>query len=75
MESVDGAGEDVHLVFGVILGARIGERISIDGKIYSGIDPITNDWGHDHLLRANGDGLYGAKYYCDILRHLYWDHQ
>ena len=45
-ESIQGAGQDFRVVFGVIMGTGCGGGISIDGKILQGAHGIAGEWGH-----------------------------
>jgi fructokinase len=57
-EAILGAGVGKNLVFGVIMGTGCGGGISINGKIYSGIQGIAGEWGH---MQINPEG---PKCYC-----------
>jgi predicted NBD/HSP70 family sugar kinase len=48
-EAVDGAGADVSVVFGVILGTGVGGGIVIDGNVLTGCNAIAGEWGHNYL--------------------------
>jgi len=48
-EAADGAGADAPVVFGVILGTGVGGGIAIDGKLSTGPNAITGEWGHNPL--------------------------
>jgi len=45
-ESIQGAGKDFRVVFGIIMGTGCGGGISIDGKILQGAHGIAGEWGH-----------------------------
>lgn len=53
-EAVNGAGEDVGVVFGVILGTGVGGGLVVDGKVLAGPNRITGEWGHNPLPGATG---------------------
>jgi predicted NBD/HSP70 family sugar kinase len=48
-EAVDGAGADVSVVFGVILGTGVGGGIVIDGNVLTGCNAIGGEWGHNPM--------------------------
>ena len=48
-EATDGAGQSYRTVFGVILGTGCGGGITVDGKLLSGPNAITGEWGHNPL--------------------------
>jgi predicted NBD/HSP70 family sugar kinase len=48
-EAVDGAGADVSVVFGVILGTGVGGGIVIDGNVLTGCNAIAGEWGHNPM--------------------------
>ena len=50
-ESVDGAGKDYNIVFGVIIGTGTGGGIVINNKIIQGKNQISGEWGHTGLYR------------------------
>jgi fructokinase len=45
-EATDGAGQHARVVFAAILGTGCGGGIVVDGKIISGKNLITGEWGH-----------------------------
>jgi fructokinase len=53
-EASDGAAAGAVSVFGVILGTGVGGGIVVDGKLLSGPNRISGEWGHNPLpyLRA-----------------------
>ncbi len=48
-ESVDGSGENVNSIFGVILGTGVGGGLVIDRQIVNGPRSIGGEWGHCSL--------------------------
>ena len=58
-----GAGNNSHLVFGVIMGTGVGGCIIIDGKIHYGRTNIAGEWGH-HCLHPEGNICYCGNKGC-----------
>ena len=52
-ESVDGAGKNYDIVFGVIIGTGTGGGIVINNKIIQGRNQISGEWGHTILPNQN----------------------
>ncbi|MBT7942281.1 MAG: ROK family protein, partial [Alphaproteobacteria bacterium] len=68
-EATDGAGQNHPIVFGVILGTGCGGGILVNGKLLSGPNAITGEWGHNPLpwpqtLDGGIDELPGPECYC-----------
>jgi fructokinase len=63
-EAVDGAGSDVGVVFGVILGTGVGGGIVIDKRLVSGHNRIAGEWGHNPLPWPTLEDLPGQSCYC-----------
>jgi fructokinase len=63
-ESIDGAGKDASIVFGVILGTGVGGGVVIKGDIISGPNSIAGEWGHNPLPWMAEDERPGAACYC-----------
>ena len=69
-EAVDGAGQGLETVFGVILGTGVGGGISIRRRILEGPNQIAGEWGHNPLPwmtdeeRARSARCYCGKYGC-----------
>ena len=72
-EAIGGAGEGFSSVFGVILGTGCGGGFFLDGKLYSGHNNLSGEWGHtplpysvfdiagkDFPIIQCGCGLYGC---------------
>ena len=58
-----GAGKNLNIVFGVIMGTGVGGGIIIDGKIHHGRTNIAGEWGH-HCLHNEGNGCYCGNRGC-----------
>ena len=52
-EAVDGAGKDVEIVFGVILGTGVGGGISVRKQVMKGANAIAGEWGHNPMPAEN----------------------
>ncbi len=63
-EAVDGAAADTAVVFGVILGTGTGGGISVNGRLLSGVNAITGEWGHNPLPWPRPEELPGPGCYC-----------
>jgi fructokinase len=63
-EAVDGAGADMDLVFGVIVGTGTGGGIVIRRQVWSGPNGIAGEWGHNPLPWPGPDELPGPRCYC-----------
>ncbi|MCH7865496.1 MAG: ROK family protein [Proteobacteria bacterium] len=71
-EATDGAGGNVDVVFGVILGTGCGGGVVVDGHLLRGPNAITGEWGHNPLpwprtLAGGPDGIDerpGPECYC-----------
>lgn len=63
-EASDGAGADHHTVFGVILGTGVGGGLVVDGKLVSGPNSITGEWGHTPLAWMSDAEHPGPACYC-----------
>ncbi len=53
-EARDGAGRGAATVFGVILGTGVGGGFVVDGRLLSGPNGLTGEWGHTPLPAPNG---------------------
>ncbi len=62
-ESVQGAGKDFRVVFGIIMGTGCGGGIFIDGKILEGANAIAGEWGHVSI-DPNGADCYCGNRGC-----------
>lgn len=63
-EAADGAAQDAHVVFGVIIGTGVGGGLVIDGKIVTGGNAIAGEWGHTPLPWMAPDEYPGRECYC-----------
>ena len=63
-EAIDGAGQGVRAVFGVILGTGVGGGIVIDGSVLVGRNAIAGEWGHNPLPLPRPEDLPLPACYC-----------
>jgi fructokinase len=64
-EAVDGAGQGLETVFGVILGTGVGGGIAIRRRILEGPNQIAGEWGHNPLPWMTEDERVAAPAcYC-----------
>ena len=63
-EATDGAAENTHIVFGVILGTGCGGGIVVDGKLLDGPRGIAGEWGHNPLPWATPAEYPGPRCWC-----------
>jgi len=67
-EATDGAAMGSNIVFGAILGTGVGGGLFVDGKVRTGLNSITGEWGHNQLPwpteTDDGQELHGAICYC-----------
>jgi fructokinase len=69
-EAIDGAGQGLDTVFGVILGTGVGGGIAIRRRIHEGPNQIAGEWGHNPLPwmteeeRASAPACYCGKVGC-----------
>jgi fructokinase len=69
-EAIDGAGQGLETVFGVILGTGVGGGIAIRQRIHEGPNQIAGEWGHNPLPwmtdeeRAAAPKCYCGKHGC-----------
>jgi fructokinase len=50
-EATDGAAAGANCVFGVIVGTGTGAGIVIHGKVLTGANAITGEWGHNRSFK------------------------
>ena len=62
-EAADGAAAGANVVFGVIAGTGVGGGIVVDGRIISGANGISGEWGHNPLPWADAEDE-GRMCYC-----------
>ena len=58
-----GAAKNKKIVFGVILGTGVGGGITINGKVFSGLNNIAGEWGHN-TLDPDGPPCYCGQQGC-----------
>jgi fructokinase len=63
-EAIDGAGAGAEIVFGVIVGTGTGGGVVARGKVLSGPNAITGEWGHNPLPWPRPEELPGPQCYC-----------
>ena len=63
-EAVDGAGQGMQTVFGVILGTGVGGSIVVDGRVLEGANAIAGEWGHNPLPLPTQEDLPLPACYC-----------
>ena len=63
-EAADGAGRGARVVFGVILGTGVGGGLVVDGRLVSGPNAVTGEWGHNPLPWATAYERPGRLCYC-----------
>jgi len=63
-EAVDGAGAGQGVVFGVILGTGCGGGVVVDGKVLTGRNHVTGEWGHNPLPWPRLDEIPGPHCWC-----------
>lgn len=63
-EASDGAGEDAHVVFGVILGTGCGGGIVVDRRLVDGPRGIGGEWGHNPLPWMTAEEYPGPLCWC-----------
>jgi len=63
-EAIDGAGESMDLVFGVILGTGTGGGLVAHQRLLQGPNGITGEWGHNPLPWMNEDEQIDTHCYC-----------
>jgi fructokinase len=63
-ETADGAAAGADVVFGVIVGTGTGGGITVHGRLLTGPNGITGEWGHNPLPWPDADELPGPPCYC-----------
>jgi fructokinase len=63
-EATDGAAAGADVVFGVIVGTGTGAGISVGGRVLTGPNGISGEWGHNPLPWAEEDEIPGRPCYC-----------
>jgi fructokinase len=65
-EASDGAAAGAPIVFGVILGTGVGGGLVIEGRVVSGPNAITGEWGHNPLPWPTATERPGPVCYCGL---------
>jgi fructokinase len=68
-ESIDGAGKNYKVVYGIILGSGAGGGLAVDKRIVSGPNGVAGEWGHNQLpfMAATREGLKSNIYRdCEV---------
>jgi len=65
-EASDGAAAGALIVFGVILGTGVGGGLVIEGRVVSGPNAITGEWGHNPLPWPTAAERPGPACYCGL---------
>jgi fructokinase len=65
-EATDGAARDEAVVFGVIVGTGTGGGVVVNGKLVTGPNGITGEWGHNPMPWPQQDELPGPECYCGL---------
>ena len=67
-ESIDGAGAESMVVFGIILGTGVGGGLVINKTIVRGSNAVTGEWGHNPLPwpSIHEDETPGPRCYCGL---------
>jgi fructokinase len=63
-EASDGAAENAHTVFGVILGTGCGGGLVVNGRLLDGPRGIGGEWGHNPLPWMTPDEYPGPSCWC-----------
>lgn len=63
-EATDGAGHGAAIVFGAILGTGVGGGIVVDGRLLTGANAVSGEWGHSRLPWPRDDEQPGPACYC-----------
>ena len=63
-EATDGAAAGAPVVFGVILGTGCGGGIVVNGRVLTGPNALSGEWGHNPLPAPRDDERPGPPCYC-----------
>lgn len=63
-EFLDGAARGGRIVFGAILGTGAGGGLVIDGRVITGANAISGEWGHNPLPWMEAGEYPGPACYC-----------
>ncbi|MCH2395976.1 ROK family protein [Oceanibaculum sp.] len=63
-EAVDGSAAGAAIMFGVILGTGVGGGIVVNGRVLTGANAISGEWGHNPLPWPEDTERPGPACYC-----------
>ena len=63
-EAMDGAGEGLNVVFGVILGTGVGGGIAINQTVRPGLNGVAGEWGHNPLPWPDKNDHHSIRCFC-----------
>lgn len=63
-EATDGSAKGAEIVFGVIIGTGTGGGIVVNGKVLTGCNSISGEWGHNPLPWQKKHESPGLECYC-----------
>ena len=63
-EAVDGAGQEAPIVFAAILGTGVGGGIVAHGRLLTGANHVSGEWGHNPLPLPEEESLPPPRCYC-----------
>lgn len=63
-EAVDGSAAGTAIMFGVILGTGVGGGIVVNGRVLTGANAISGEWGHNPLPWPGDGERPGPACYC-----------
>jgi fructokinase len=63
-EAIDGAAQEAHTVFGVILGTGTGGGVVVNRQVLEGRHRIAGEWGHNPLPWPQDGERPGPACYC-----------
>ncbi|RKQ70688.1 ROK family protein [Oceanibaculum indicum] len=63
-EAVDGSAAGAAIMFGVILGTGVGGGIVVNGRVLTGANAISGEWGHNPLPWRGDGERPGPACYC-----------
>ena len=63
-EAIDGAAAGAGIVFGVILGTGTGGGIVVGGRVLTGANGVSGEWGHNPMPWPRPEEWPGPPCYC-----------
>jgi fructokinase len=63
-EAVDGAGAGFRTVFGIILGTGVGGGLVHERRLWTGVNAVEGEWGHNEMPARTEIGLPPTRCYC-----------